>query len=893
MYAYFKGYAGFYNGMGLESIEIDFSKAVNNIILIIGKNGSGKTTLLQHLNPFPDPSTSFLPEMDAEKRLSLFDNGDSYNIQIISQTDNKGGRKTTKAFIQKNGEELNPNGNVSSYKEIIFSEFELDSNYISLSMLSSNDRGLGDKTPSDRKKFASNIIENLEVYNDIYKTLNKKSLIFKSHINTLGDKIRNLGNRTTLENELGLLRNKEVELDKELNDIRETIGALKAKSTIDPNDALRINELQSSRAEYMEKLEESELSLKRFQTSTKIKKENVDKELSKDIELADKYQLELNTISTSISEKNNQLNSYYTALHNLKSIVENQQELDVDLENNIKESKDKIKDILNQLSSYNISPDMIKDIGIQKIDLHIDACNSIVSFVDTLYDSLTNIQDIKYVCSDVDYVSDCKNKIGSLETELLSVRESIKKLEYDAEILKTLRIKPKSCTITTCPFISEAISLKSQYKTTDLSNKLTKMLNNEKSIVEKLEELNSELSQMEVFMNKRRDLHSFLQSNYNNLYLPLFNILGIDMSIDLLISSIGDNRSLNILRDNSKVIDIRNLLIEYNTEEDLLDKLQYKFDIQAEKIKLVESNIKQIKDTEKNISQLESDLEELNGRKNTITGLLSNLNEKITREEQYSRAYKEYLDISNTISDTDKELQAYSGKTEEARAMMEALEMYNPQIKELEDKIRQVREAISERQGIIAMIDTYTNEYNDYQERYNMINLIKKYCSPSGGGIQTIFMQLYMSKTLELSNQLLGMIFGGEYQLLEFVINEKEFRIPFIGSGLPVDDISSGSASQIAIMGMIINLVLLHQGSTKFNIARLDESDASLDGRNRAYFMNIIRSAAQILEMEQVIMISHSMEEDMSNTDIIKLKGYDDYELNTSGGNIIYDYLDC
>ena len=124
----------------------------------------------------------------------------------------------------------------------------------------------------------------------------------------------------------------------------------------------------------------------------------------------------------------------------------------------------------------------------------------------------------------------------------------------------------------------------------------------------------------------------------------------------------------------------------------------------------------------------------------------------------------------------------------------------------------------------------------------------------------------------------------------QFVINEKEFRIPFIGSGLPVDDISSGSASQVAIMGMIINLVLLHQGSTKFNIARLDESDASLDGRNRAYFMNIIRSAAQILEMEQVIMISHSMEEDMSNTDIIKLKGYDDYELSTAGGNIIYDY---
>ena len=147
--ATFKNYIGFFNGMGLYKVDIDLSKCTHNIVLIQGCNGSGKSTLLFHLNPFPDGSTSFIPDKTAEKDLVLSHEGDTYTIQIISPADLKG-RKTTKAFIQKNGIELNENGNISSYKDIIFSEFELDSNYISLSRLSSTDRGLGDKTPAER-----------------------------------------------------------------------------------------------------------------------------------------------------------------------------------------------------------------------------------------------------------------------------------------------------------------------------------------------------------------------------------------------------------------------------------------------------------------------------------------------------------------------------------------------------------------------------------------------------------------------------------------------------------------------------------------------------------------------------------------------------------------------
>ena len=212
------------------------------------------------------------------------------------------------------------------------------------------------------------------------------------------------------------------------------------------------------------------------------------------------------------------------------------------------------------------------------------------------------------------------------------------------------------------------------------------------------------------------------------------------------------------------------------------------------------------------------------------------------------------------------------------------------EIQRLTTEANPIIEEMQKLSGQLTLLESYYQEYQEYNVKYDMIEKIKKYCSPTGGGIQTIFMQLYMSKTWELSNQILGMLFGGEYQLLEFVINQNEFRIPFIGSGLEVDDISSGSTSQICIMGMVINLVLFYQASTKFNIARLDEIDGGLDHRNRFEFVNALYRIISILNIEQLFIISHSIETDTSSVDIIKLKGYPDYDDSSQLGNIIYDY---
>ena len=114
VWTYFRitGYIGIEDGLGLDTLVIPFNKCKNNICVIVGKNGSGKSTLQSALSPLPDPSTCFTQGKTAEKEgiLQLQD-GTQYHFLIVSAVDINGNRKQTKAFIQKNGEELNSNGN--------------------------------------------------------------------------------------------------------------------------------------------------------------------------------------------------------------------------------------------------------------------------------------------------------------------------------------------------------------------------------------------------------------------------------------------------------------------------------------------------------------------------------------------------------------------------------------------------------------------------------------------------------------------------------------------------------------------------------------------------------------------------------------------------------------
>src|SRR5699024_5072878 len=133
-YLELENYIGIYNGMGLYNIKIDFLKSKHRVCVIKGTNGSGKTTIQSALSLFPDGNESFIPDKPARKVVRVMKDNDIYEIKFYHDLRPSGGRIPTKAFISKktadgNEVELNPNGNVTSYRDILYEEFRLDTNF--------------------------------------------------------------------------------------------------------------------------------------------------------------------------------------------------------------------------------------------------------------------------------------------------------------------------------------------------------------------------------------------------------------------------------------------------------------------------------------------------------------------------------------------------------------------------------------------------------------------------------------------------------------------------------------------------------------------------------------------------------------------------------------------
>ena len=890
LYASFTGYAGFYHGMGLDTIEIDFSKCVSNITLITGRNASGKTTLLNALNLFPDSSSSFTPGVDAEKKLRLFDNGNVYDIQIISPADSKGGRKVSKAFIQKNGMELNSNGNISSYKDIIFSEFDLDSNFISLSKLSSLDRGLGDKTPAERKKFVASIVENLETYNDIYKTLNKKSLIFKSHINNLHTKIQNIGAKETIEATLATLRRRESELNDEIFRLNNTIVAIEAKSNIDEEEAQKIQSLTDDKNRLEVDFSTIDNELKVQLHSTKLKEDIVEEQYKKDSDMLQFYKGKVETTETLWKEKSRSLSELQESIINLESDLKIYDNNSSDtIISSYDESNKRLTEIRKELKSLSIPDDPKLKFTIQSI---LDEYQYFINYIDALRSYATKDM-IQFITIDYD-----PNKIQKLLAEsekqvarLDSIKNQMSDLKEKMSNLATLENRPKSCKNDTCPFIANAINIKKAIGKRDLISEFEALENDMEQTSISISNISTQIDLVNSYVPERSRLDAVMEHVFKITSIGTGFIPDYLNDNNTIMKMINDDNAFNDLRDPERLSQGLVLLSQLESEIEVNIRLESEYKSAMDKVQLLNSSKVLLEKRKAESTNLITEVSKLKSELDNYTELQGEFLLKTTTESGIVFMIENKKKVEEELNKVNERLAEFKSKSDKALSMLSNIQEYKNSIIKYQSELAPLQQEISRLSGQMTLLNSYYNEYNEYNSKYNLIETIKKYCSPTGGGIQTVFMQLYMSKTLDLANQILGMLFKGEYRLLDFIINEDEFRIPFVGdSKIPIDDIAYGSNSQVSMIGMIINLVLLHQASTHYNISRLDEIDGSADGYNRGIFIDVLKKCIEILNIDQVFIISHSVEVDNASADIIKFKGYDEFDENKMLGNVIFDY---
>jgi len=887
-------YAGIYNGMQLTQINIDFTQCVSNKIIIRGSNGSGKSTLINAINPNPDSNDKFIPGAEARKTLVLSDGFTDYVIRYIHPV-TQSGRGTTKGYISKtiNGQlvELNPNGNISSCKDILYDEFGLDSSYISLSQLSSEDRGLVDKKPVERKKLINSITNSLDTYNNIYKAVSKKSSILKNLINNITNKIDMIGDETKVIAALNNIEQKIQILEQERDTTIEAIASVK----------LKLNEAQQNLDDnkYDEIVTELAMVAKMVNSSMKSIQEFLNKH---SIESIDKLIAFLASVDKNIiilESEIDALNLKIPALlldreNELKQLQEKQHKLNsLQGEYNYAELKTAIETSEEKLKEYE---SIFTRMGLMNIDIitkdEFDYAMESLKSLKEMGIALTSLYDNQYLVNFISNRAEILNlisQIPSLKQQAESLQQSLSNLEKTEiearakrDIAKALSKRPSGCTIDDCPYISSAILAETEWSEERYIDLINKIKENDSALTSINDNLSKALVYQEINLRVtaiERELNSKIKMI---LKLPIrkdFQHTFIQRVIS------GDN--FKDIDDLYKFIDCGNMIEEYKLEKKQFEVYMSEFSIYKSKNDIIESIISDIEILQNKIEDIANSI---NAANNDILEKKTKIEELKSVKTALGNTLSKYNDVYQPNKNRQDELQHLKESLDFAVVQMQTLRQQQDQLNKNLGSVNSDIKNLSERRDSLkhslVMLNDYKIELDKYNKEYMLIEKVRYYASPNTG-IQSIFIGLYMNKALSLANELLSMLFNGEFILEPFIVNETEFRIPCRGEGLSHDDISSMSTAQKTAISMIISFALLHQSSTKYNIICLDEADGGYDSLNRSQFINLLDRLMSILNCEQAFMISHNNEIDTSACDMICLKNTSSELIN---GHIIWKF---
>lgn len=869
-------YGGIYNGMGLYEIEIDFTRCRNKIVLIKGDNGSGKSTIESALKPLPDDNSSFISGVSACKEIEYIDETNSivYSITYIHECKNQS--RISKGYFKKifpNGNviDLNPSGNISSCKEMINEELELDANYITLTQLSSTKRGIADLRPAERKRYVNSILSSTDVYNIMYKTLSKKASTYKALMGSISSKIDNVGNTVQLQEELKSIESKISETEKLMEQHNEVINKEKGMLlSIDPNNEIsnRIETYTESTKTYSSKRDEFSKQLNKIYSTDPnlstivINKEILDK-LNQDI-IDTKYLIESTKerINNLIKQREQEASRLEEETAKLKSINSGMNLIEVQrIKDDLTSRKEKIRKRWGDIVDLNTITHDEFMIAYEAIKQMIEILNQPIELIPS--------DDIE-----IEYLDVLRN-IERLDNEIEDTAVFRNKIEMNEYKLDILEQRPSDCNNNSCPFIADALKAK---KIIDELMKQRKGFTTISELNKQKESYEQKLSNVE--RNKR------LLEIYNTNRIILSKLqLNLD-TYENCVVSLSRNR-LMLLPTLAGFIEYSNDLIEYKSIDKDLNDITVKYNAlytQKDLINMITDSIDRL-----NVN-INEDTVKINAMNEEITSLTKKYNDMC----KLCISLEDIFNLRASLNECEESLRILNEEIEKDRSNIDRIEKLNSDIEklnvnisELKSQLEPLRKTAESLRYRITLSAEYSKEYEQYNMMYTKIETLKYYCSPTTG-IQLLFANMYLNKIMDNANKILSRLFGGTFALLPLIITESEFRIPVaVRGGINHDDITSMSSAQISLISMIISISLLSQTSTKLNIIVGDEIDAPFDSENRREFMNILTQLMGLVNSSQCVLISHNSEISLNDCDVILLKNENDV---ITEGNIIWSY---
>lgn len=834
--------AGLSIGSNKNIIEIDFSKSKNKIISIQGVNGSGKSCLLSALIPFSGVTSSIdergsIPFIksgkDGYKEIHYELNKSIYIIKHFYKA-TKDGSHSCKSYISKDGEELNKNGNVSSFNDLIEIHFGLTPDMVRLIRIGSNVNSFINLQPSKRKEYIGKLINEIDTYIQIYKKINDdlkvaRSLLATSNNNILKCNIEDIDKEIklidSLKNQLSINEKSKEKIYGEIskqNLIKEqnSLEDLVNKITSNQNIINEFNNIEILYNKINQNINFNDLNTKFNNELIELQAELKSNRLIIDSNIQQINQLKLKKSKILNSDNINQIKEIIDSLKNKTKIFK---PFKTELNSN------DIYNCINALENLNQIGKMIYSFDSKSINKFISLKlknKSIAKFLE-----MQSKQNILFN----------KSNFDSLLKHLFN-SNSILEPNCDSEFKQ-------------CPFYKLSEYINPSIEDDLLDSDSLKQIN----IID--ENFNRIEDQIMIFKNlkfpdkikeifKRKTILSNMEDRSN-----LFNIEDL-------------NEYLFIIKENeNQLIDLQRLK-EYE-----------------QKLKFYQDN--GIDQFESNIEELIKSNESLINKNNILIDQINKLNIKINDCNKNIKIIDQYCSQSKIIPSIKSNLDELNLKLNELNSINEKINSLEQKYFALTNEIMILKSKIKSKEINIDNYKRLLNENSLLELKFKELSMIHESVSTKKG-IPVIYIKSYLERIHSFTNKLLEIIYEDSIQISNFVITQDSFEIPYIKNGLKIPDIKFGSQSEVALITMAISFALIKMSTKQYNILLLDEIDAGLDDHNKSLFLEMLNAQMDQINSDQVFIISHNLANGVLSIpmDVIKLSETD---FNSKLFNVIYE----
>ena len=885
-----ENYIGIYNGMGLSSIEIDFSKCIHKVLIIKGDNGTGKSTIFKALTPLADSSIDYIPDKTAIKEIAYeTDFQTILNIKYESLVKD-GIRRPTKCYLNRLNpdgsiENLNPSNNITTAKEVIYDILGIDDNFITLSQLSANKKGLGGLKPSERKRYVNSIISSLAAFNNIHKMITTKSTVLKSIIDSYVTKLSQIGNIAIVEDAIKKDTLALKELDNKKNGLISEIATIKAElSRLDSSG----NFLDDYKNLSMRKI----ILEKEIRDLPDIEEYSEEKLIQYEKDMA-KYEANEEMLSSRAKElldEESKINNNITELTIKLDSLYNKEHMD-DLNSKIESTKKELESYKPYFHLFKTYKD-ISEQDYETVKLVIEKFNSTVENIFQTYSETVRKESMNSLrTGKKEVILDHTEILSGLEKQLEDLRTEKRDVEFLNNRSKDYNKIPDDCNHKSdCPFIKDVVEAKNALRSRQSLYSLSTKINSTLDAIESAKNLAEDnmiktqcLYEMKSILEYIQSMSKIIRKFPGTESLDSINTLyhNIEYGIRLNFESVDKYQEFKNI--STIVSALEDDLHSYETAKEKLISANAEIRILQEKIDTDLKNLSTIRDSKLSIF---AEIEKIRSSKMEIEMVLDSIRYAKINKEKFEKVSVELNEVTSKIESMEKNTVFIKDLTDKLnRRASELSSLQNTDLPA-------ISKAIEENKYRMVLFEQYTRDSQEYAAKYNEVQMIKKYTSIHG--IQTVYMSVFMNSILNTTNTLLRLLFGGRFALQPFIINENEFNIPCADSeGRVREDISLMSDSQLSMISMLISFVLLRNSSNRYNIIKLDEVDDNLDSMNRIQFSILIEQIMNDLGFDQCLIISHNNELDLSNTDIVILKMESQEMIDSlynSGGNIVFSY---